>query len=57
MSMQQSLIQGPREERGVTIYEVELEEDEIDTPLEVPMQAKNTRLVIRVVPPWYQFSS
>ncbi len=55
--MQQSPIQGPREERGVTIYEVELEEDEIDTPLEVPMQAKNTRLVIRVVPPWYQFSS
>ena len=55
--MRKPHIQGPREEQGVTIYEVELEEDEIDTPLEVPMQAKNTRLIVRVVPPWYQFSS
>lgn len=55
--MHNAPIQGPREEQGVTIYEVELEEDEIDTPIEVPMQAKNTRLVVRVLPPWYQFSS
>ncbi len=44
------------EDDSVVEYEIELDEDELDQPVLVPMEAKNTRLIIRVRPRPHVFS-
>jgi hypothetical protein len=47
----------PKKDGDVTVYKVEVTEDELNEPIQVPMQDKNTRLVVRLVQPPVYFST
>jgi len=40
----------PKHEEGVTVYEVEVSEEDFEDPIDVPLQDKDTRLVIKLRP-------
>jgi hypothetical protein len=40
----------PRKDGDVTVYEVEVTEEDFEDPIDVPMQDKDTRLVVKLVP-------
>jgi hypothetical protein len=46
----------PKKDREVLVYEVEVDEDEFEEPIEVPLEAKDTRLVVRLRPHPHVFS-
>lgn len=40
----------PRKDGDVTVYEVEVNEEDFEDPIDVPLQDKNTRLVVKLRP-------
>jgi hypothetical protein len=40
----------PKKENGVTVYEVEIDEEELEETILVPLEDKNTRLVVKLRP-------
>jgi hypothetical protein len=40
----------PKKDGDVTVYEVEVTEEDFEDPIDVPMQDKNTRLVVKLRP-------
>jgi hypothetical protein len=40
----------PKKDGDVTVYEVEVTEEDFEDPIDVPMQDKDTRLVVKLVP-------
>jgi hypothetical protein len=40
----------PKEEDGVTVYEVEVSEEDFEETIEVPLEDKQTRLVVKLRP-------
>jgi hypothetical protein len=46
----------PKKDGEVTVYEIELSREEFEQPIDVPMQDKNTRLVVRLAPRKFLFS-
>ncbi len=40
----------PKKEDDVTVYEVEVSEEELEEPIAVPLDDKNTRLVVKLRP-------
>ena len=46
----------PTKDGDVTVHTIEVTEDEIEEPMEVPLQDKETRLVVKVRPRPLRFS-
>jgi hypothetical protein len=46
----------PTKDGDVTVYTIEVTEDELEERMEVPMQEKNTRLVVKLRPRPLRFS-
>lgn len=40
----------PKKEDGVTVYEIEVSEEDLEETIEVPMQDEDTRLVVKLRP-------
>jgi len=38
----------PKKDGDVTVYEIEVTEEDLECPIEVPMEEPNTRLVVRL---------
>jgi 6-phosphogluconolactonase (cycloisomerase 2 family) len=46
----------PKQEGEVLVYEIEVDEENLTEPIQVPMQAKSTCLVVRLRPRRHVFS-
>jgi hypothetical protein len=46
----------PKKDGDVTVYEVEVSIDELEEPIDVPLQDKDTRLVVKLRPAPLLFS-
>jgi hypothetical protein len=40
----------PTKDGDVTVYEIEVTEEDFEDPIDVPMQDKDTRLVVKLMP-------
>ncbi len=49
-------LQPPKKEGDVTVFEIEVPIDQLEERIEVPLQDKQTRLVVKVRPPVPLFS-